>query len=139
MHNPEAVINEFDKTRLEDVIDLLSKENNHAPWAAGDALREKLARARAIPPDEMPEDIVTMNSILRTRDLDSGKEETYNLVFPWESQPVEGRISVLSSLGLALYGVRIGDQVSWETRNGRKQLEVIEIVYQPEAARHYTL
>jgi regulator of nucleoside diphosphate kinase len=139
MQTKEAVVNAFDQTRLQEVIELLRKANNNAPWAGGDKLLEKLAAAKALPPEEVPDDVITMNTIVRVRDVGTGKEEVYNLVFPWESKPLEGRVSVLSVLGLALYGARTGDRVEWETRNGRKQVEVVELVYQPEASKHYTL
>ena len=139
MSKKETVISEFDQARLQEVIETLKAKSSERQWARGDKLQEKLASAKAVAPEEVPADVITMNSIARVRDLESEREGVYNLVFPSDSKPLEGRVSVLSSLGIALFGCRIGDEVEWNTPKGRKHLKVVGIIYQPEAARHWTL
>ncbi len=139
MTKKEAVISEFDLTRLQEVIETLKAEGSKSQWARGDKLHEKLASAKTLAPEQVPDDVITMNSIARVRDKESDKEGVYNLVFPSDSKPLEGRISVLSSLGIVLFCSRIGDEVEWDTPKGRKLLQVVGIIYQPEAARHWTL
>jgi len=139
MSKKVSVISEFDQTRLLEVLETLKEEGGGRRWARGDKLREKFASAKALVPEEIPPDVITMNSIVRVRDLESEKEGVYNLVFPSHSKPLEGRVSVLSSLGIALFGCRIGDELEWDTPKGCKLLKVIGLIYQPEAARHWTL
>ena len=139
MSKKETVISEFDRARLQEVIETFKAKNSEAQWARGDELQEMLASAKAVAPEEVPADVVTMNSIARVCDMESEREGVYNLVFPSDSKPLEGRVSVLSSLGVALFGCRIGDEVQWDTPKGRKNLKVVGIIYQPEAARHWTL
>ena len=139
MSKKETIISEFDQTRLQEVIEELKAESSGCQWPRGDELQEKLVSAKAVAPEKVPADVITMNSIARVRDLESKREGVYNLVFPSDSKPLEGRISVLSSLGIALFACRIGDEVEWDTPKGRKLLKVVEIIYQPEAARHWTL
>ena len=139
MSKKETVVSEFDRTRLQEVIETLKAESSGSQWPRGDELQEKLVSAKAVAPEKVPADVITMNSIARVRDLESKREGVYNLVFPSDSKPLEGRISVLSSLGVALFACRIGDEVEWDTPKGRKLLKVVGIIYQPEAARHWTL
>jgi len=139
MSKKESVISEFDRARLREVLDTIRAQSGIRQWSRGDRLQEKLTTSTTLAPSEIPADVITMNSIARVRDLESQKEGVYNLVFPSDSKPLEGRVSVLSSLGIALFGSRIGDVVEWDTPKARRSLEVVEIIYQPEAARHWTL
>ncbi|GMV92505.1 MAG: hypothetical protein AMXMBFR82_22830 [Candidatus Hydrogenedentota bacterium] len=140
MSKKNAVISEFDKARLQEVIDSIrAQSSDNRPWSMGDKLQERLTTSEALDPKDIPADTVTMNSIVRVRDLDTDKVGVYNLVFPSDSKPLEGRISVLSSLGIALFGSRIGAVVEWETPKAHKNLEIVGIIYQPEAAQHWTL
>ncbi len=100
-------------------------------------LEEELENAKMVEPQEMPGDVVTMNSVVRIRDLESGAEKTYTLVFPSEASIDEGRISILSAIGTALIGYRVGDIIEWQVPSGLKRLKIEEILYQPEASSHY--
>lgn len=97
-------------------------------------LEQELLRAEIVPPGEIPGDVITMNSIVRLRDLDTRKELTYTLVFPQDADVAENRISVLAPIGTALIGYRVGDVITWEVPAGRRRLKVEEIIYQPEKA-----
>jgi len=90
-----------------------------------------------VEPQEMPGDVITMNSVVRIRDMESGAEKTYTLVFPSEASIDEGRISILSAIGTALIGYRVGDIIEWQVPSGLKRLKIEEILYQPEASSHY--
>lgn len=134
-----TIISEYDFSRLAEVIRDIRVENAGRSWPRGDELERLLSDATKVTPQEVPADVVTMNSITRVRDVESEKEGVYNLVFPSDSKPLEGRVSVLSNLGIRLFGSRIGDVVDWETPNAVRRIEVIGLIYQPEAAQHWTL
>ena len=97
----------------------------------------ELDRAEAVKPEEIPTDVITMNSTFRLRDLDTGEEVVYTLVFPADADSKNRKISVLAPIGTAVLGYRVGDTVEWEVPAGIKRLKVDSIVYQPEAAREY--
>nr|MCU0982416.1 GreA/GreB family elongation factor [Pirellulaceae bacterium] len=42
----------------------------------------ELERAEVVLSDEIPDNVVTMNSTVVLRDLDTGESETYTLVYP---------------------------------------------------------
>jgi regulator of nucleoside diphosphate kinase len=45
------------------------------------------------------------------------------------------RVSVLAPIGTALLGYRAGDTIVWPVPSGTRQLRILEVEYQPEAAR----
>ena len=102
-------------------------------------LEEELNRAKVVNPQKVPKDVVTMNSQVRIRDIDSSEESTYTIVFPSEANVANNRISILAPIGTALLGYRVGDVVDWEVPSGLKRLEIVETLYQPEAAGDYHL
>ncbi|MGB4785506.1 MAG: GreA/GreB family elongation factor, partial [Candidatus Acidiferrum sp.] len=83
---------------------------------------------------DIPADTVTMHSHVRVRDLDTGGESTYTLVFPSDADIAKGKISILAPIATALLGYREGDEIEWPTPGGRRRLNVIRVLYQPEAA-----
>jgi regulator of nucleoside diphosphate kinase len=103
------------------------------------ALVEELDLANVVSDRDMPKDIVTMRSRVRVNDLDSGEERVLTIVFPWEADSAQGKISVLAPIGTALLGQRVGDTVEWQVPRGQRRLRVEEILYQPEAAGEYHL
>ncbi|MBV6433068.1 MAG: Regulator of nucleoside diphosphate kinase [Bryobacteraceae bacterium] len=98
-----------------------------------DMLEQELDRAEIVEPDAVPHDVVTMNSEVRVKDLDTGEARTYRLVFPSQAR-TGNSISVLAPVGTAMLGYRAGDVIEWRVPKGIRRLEVLEVLYQPEAA-----
>ena len=100
----------------------------------------ELERASVVTPKEVSKDVVTMNSRVRLRDLDSGDAVEFSLVYP--SQPyaagsdhlAEMTVSVLAPIGTAILGYRVGDSIEWEVPAGVRRLKVEKVLFQPEAA-----
>ncbi len=103
------------------------------------ALRNELDNAHVVDPQEIPGDVITMNSQARLKDLEDDDEMTYTLVFPENASIEHNRISVLAPIGTAMLGQRQGEEFEWEVPAGRIRLKVIQVLYQPEAARHFHL
>ena len=99
------------------------------------ALAGELRRARVVPRSEIPPDVVTMNSTVRLRDLGTGEEETYTLVYPADADIEENRLSVLAPVGTALLGYRAGDVVEWPVPAGVSRFRIEEVLFQPRSAR----
>ena len=129
-------ITTFDLERLSSLIDGVRATGPQKKTYLGQ-LEKELERARVVDPENIPGDVITMNSVVRIRDLESGEETTYTLVFPADARIEENRISVLSAIGTALIGYRVGDIIQWNVPSGLKRLKVEGILYQPEASGHY--
>jgi len=81
-----------------------------------------------------------MNSLIRLKDLDSGEEKTYWLVFPDKTEASQqALLSVLAPIGTALLGHKEGDIIEWNTTRGTRKYSVTEVVYQPERIGNYEL
>lgn len=94
-------------------------------------LGAELERALVADRDQVPRDVITMHTRVHVLDLKSNERRELVLVFPSESDPVAGRISVLAPLGTALLGYREGDEVEWTMPGGQRRLR-IEKVWQPD-------
>ena len=99
------------------------------------ALAGELRRARVVPRSQIPPDVVTMNSTVRLRDLETGEEETYTLVYPEQADIEADRLSVLAPVGTALLGYRSGDVIEWPVPAGVRRFRVEEVLFQPRNAR----
>lgn len=99
-----------------------------------DQLDAELERAYLVPSSEIPPDVVTMNSRVVLRDLDTRDEIELTLVFPRDANMDEHRVSVLAPLGTAILGYRAGDVIEWQMPGRTRHLEVERVLYQPEAA-----
>jgi regulator of nucleoside diphosphate kinase len=98
------------------------------------ALESELARAEIVAPDELPPDVITMNSSLELLDRDTKERMEFTLVFPIDANIEDGKISVLAPLGTAMIGYRVGDEFEWVVPYGLRRLKVTAVRFQPEAA-----
>ncbi len=132
-------ITSSDRERL---LKLINKEREFGTAKSKDFLKDleqELDRANIVSSEMIPPDAITMNSKVLLRDLDSGEETTYTLVYPEAADLLEDKISVLAPVGTAILGFREGDVVDWKIPDGIVKLKVEKILYQPEAAGDYEL
>lgn len=98
-------------------------------------LAAELDRANVVPGDTIPADVVTMDSEVVLRNLDTGEEMVFTVVFPGKANVEQRRLSVLAPLGAAVLGYRAGDVIEWQVPGGVRRLKVEKVLFQPEAAR----
>jgi regulator of nucleoside diphosphate kinase len=125
-------VTERDMTRLQQLID--STRLHWRDHSLLDRLEGELTRAKVVSGRRVPADVVTMNSRVRVTDLDTGKESTYQIVFPRDANVSNNMISVLAPIGTALLGFKAGSKIEWETPGGIRRLRIDAVEYQPEAA-----
>ena len=134
MTRPAIIINEFDAER----IDRLLEQPAYANSPVANALNDELDRAQMCAPEDMPHDVVSMNSQVKFRDLITGEERVRTLVFPANMTDSATQLSVMAPVGAALLGLRTGSTIHWELPGGTStHLEVLELLYQPEAAGEF--
>lgn len=117
------------------LVDLISDK-----WPNDDydqALLAELNRAEIVESVSIPPDVITMNSLINFTDMQNSESFEYWLVFPEEANVAQNKISVLSPIGCALLGYKIGDIIDLKTPAGQKQLKVEKILHQPEAAGNF--
>ncbi len=91
-------------------------------------LEAELERASVVEADDLPQDVITMNSTAELENLDSGGTMVFTLVYPEMADVDEGRISVLAPLGMAMIGYRVGDEFEWPTPGGTIRYRVKRLV-----------
>ena len=74
-------------------------------------LRELIAHAKIIDESQIDESVVSVGSVVVIFNKERNKEFTYHIVGSYETDPLNGKISDSSPIGLALIGAREGDEV----------------------------
>lgn len=124
-------VTDVDSRRLERVIESLRPRDTRDAGSV-DLLARHLGEAEVLPARRIGPDIVTMNSEVRVRDLDTQEVLAFRVVFPRAADSGVGLISVLAPLGMAVLGRRVGESVAWYTPGGVRRLRVSRVLYQPE-------
>jgi transcription elongation factor GreA len=76
----------------------------------------------------VPADKVGYGSRVTVVDVDSGDKRFYELVFPEETAPEKGRISLQSPVGQALLHKQVGDEAVVRSPSGKRTYEILELV-----------
>jgi len=131
-------ITDNDLKRLRELI-IVAREFGKEKEKYLTELEKELDRGNVVKSQEIPPDVITMNSEVHLNDLNTKKEVTYRLVFPDHADANQGWVSILAPIGTALLGYRVGDIIEWKVPAGITRLKVEKILYQPEAAGNYHL
>ena len=128
----KRIVSANDHERLIPVVDRARRSwLTYAPYL--DLFRSELRRSRPVPSPDVPGDAITMNSRFVLSRPGGEGSVGYTLVYPEEEAPHLGKVSVLSPLGTALLGARVGEDVAWVATNGPEVAAVQKLLYQPEA------
>lgn len=100
---------------------------NMAPEAMRELLQTELDRATVVEANQVPQDVVTMNSQVTYMDLALKKVNKIQLVYPHDANLSEGKVSILAPVGAALLGLRVGQTIDWPMPQGTKQIQVLKV------------
>ena len=104
-----------------------------------DKLFENLKTAKMLPQTSIENHIVTMNSEVLVREMNSGRAVKIQLTYPQDADGKASKASIFSPIGVELLGKKKGDVACWATPSGVGSFEIVDVVYQPEAAGAYHL
>lgn len=123
MNKPAIVLTRSDHERLAGLAEAASARD----VAVAEQLAAELDRAGVADEGEVAPQVVRMGSRVRFCD-DSGGERQVTLVYPGEADIAQGRVSILTPIGVALIGLSVGQSIDWLARDGRsRRLEVLEV------------
>ncbi len=92
-------------------------------------LMSELRRASLCHPDALPDDVVSTNAKVTYRLNGRGQPMAHVLVYPEDLHWPGAELSVLTPLGIALLGLRVGDRMPFRTsRDGPVHEVVVEDV-----------
>jgi regulator of nucleoside diphosphate kinase len=128
---PRLIIDERAYPRL---LALAERARAKLPDLA-DRLIDEIERADLRASSEMPADVVALGSEVTFRE--ARRIETVRIVAPEDADIERRRISVLTPVGAALLGLRVGQKISWEMPDKRVAvLEVVAVRQPSEAPTH---
>jgi len=90
-------------------------------------LRTELKEATIYNEEDLPSDVVCLKSEARIANTKTGKEFTFKLVMPEEANIKVQKVSVFAPIGIALFGYRTGDSISWEMPDGIQEFKILEV------------
>lgn len=92
-------------------------------------LEAVVSRAQVIDPAEVKGNVIRFGATVAVVDVDTDKENSYQIVGDYEADINENRISLSSPLAKALIGKEVGDEVEYVAPGGKKTFEILEISY----------
>lgn len=114
---PPITLSSSDYERLTQM--LMSNKYRNLPGI--DELQDELDRANVVEPEELPDDVITINSTARFIDEASNEQFEITLVYPDKADGAD-RISVLAPVGSALLGLSVGQSIPWQVPGRQKLL-----------------
>lgn len=123
MKERTILITSADMCRLRGLLEsALNLSRHDRPYL--DALKRELEAAKVVENHDLPRDLVTLNSRIHIRDLDTGKQMVCSIVFPKDSYVSDDRLSVLAAIGTAVLGRRVGDIFECKVPSGVRRLKL---------------
>jgi len=90
-------------------------------------LEAELRRAKLVDKEELPVDVVRLNSTVTIKDEQRKNILEVTVVTPENADIKMKKISILSPIGTALIGFKKGEKVSWEVPAGKKSFTIIDV------------
>jgi len=131
---PDIIISELDYSRIDNLLRTTAGISTNIK----SALLTELERAELVAPEQIPANVVTMNSQVKFSVISTGVTFTLKLVYPKDMDDSGNTISILAPVGSAMLGLKEGDEIDWQDgQGGMLQVRIETIEYQPERAGEY--
>ncbi|MFT3814476.1 MAG: nucleoside diphosphate kinase regulator [Acidovorax sp.] len=128
---PHIILSSLDLDRIEALLAAIPA----SAFPGKTDLQAELDRADVVAPEQMPPNVVTMNSTVQFTIAETGKAFCLTLVYPRDMDGSADRVSIFAPVGCALLGLSVGDELAWPGPGGKTMtVRVQQIVYQPESA-----
>jgi regulator of nucleoside diphosphate kinase len=114
-----------------DMVATLALQAEHRQPVVAAMLLEEIERAELHDPETLPDSAVTIGSEVDFIDERTRQVRTVELVLPAMANIAEGRISILTPMGAALYGLTAGQSIDWPDLDGNDRRINILRVRQP--------
>ena len=121
----KIIVSDYDERRLRRLLD---QPVPSADFPNAQRLAHELNRARILPREDMPDDVVALGSTAELELLDDGDVHTFTLALPHEANIGEGRISVLAPIGTGMLGFRVGDIFRWPVPRGSVRVRIRRLI-----------
>jgi regulator of nucleoside diphosphate kinase len=114
-----------------DMVAGLALQAEHRFPVVAAMLLEEIERAELHEAETLPDTAVTLGSEVDFIDENTSQMRTVELVMPAVANIARGRISILTPMGAALYGLTQGQSIDWPDLDGHERRIRIVRVRQP--------
>ena len=90
-------------------------------------MKARLKNAKQLTRRNIPEDVVNLGDKLIVKNRATNEEEVFKFVAPDKAKRKHNTESVLSSMGLAFIGTKVGDVVRWNLNNEEIEFEIVAV------------
>lgn len=111
------------------VANLALRTEHQQPRIAAMLLHE-IDRAEIHSAETLPNGVVRLGSLVEFVDEGGNRMHRVQLALPGEANIAEGRISILTPIGAALYGLTAGEAIEWRDSDDRpRRIRVTAVQY----------
>lgn len=133
MTQPNIIISSQDLHRLETML-----EHQHTQTATMQHLENELARAKVVEPEQVPTNVVSMNSRVSLTIAPSTQSVEIALVYPHDFTGDKSQVNILAPVGAAILGLAEGQSIEWPQPDGQlMKIKIEKVIYQPEREGKY--
>ena len=118
-----------------DMVANLALQIEHRSPVVAAMLLEEIERAELHEAETLPQVAVTLDSEVAFIDEKTSQVRTVRLVMPAEANIAEGKISILTPMGAALYGLMADQSIDWPDLDGNERRIRILRVKQPNGVQ----
>ncbi len=87
----------------------------------------QLKNAEQVLRKDLPEGVVTVDTRVTIKNHNINEEKTYVFVGPHKAKRKNKTESILTKLGLALVGCKVGDEINWILEGEESKVEIISV------------
>lgn len=133
MAKPNIIISEQDLNRLET---MLEHQRKLTPTMLH--LEDELARAEVVKPQDLPDNVVSMNARVLLTIAPAKQATEIILVYPHDFKGETGQVNVVAPIGTAILGLSEGQTIEWPQPDGSiMKVKIEKILFQPEREGDY--
>lgn len=111
-----------------DLVATLALQSERRQPLVAAMLLEEIERAELHDPETMPPGYARLNSYVTFVDEKTAQVREIQLVLPAQANIAQGRISILTPMGAALYGLADGACIDWPDLDGNERpIRVVQV------------
>ena len=115
---------------------MLAHRSSVRSWKAVEVLVNELLRAKIVDRQELPANVVTMDSQVEFRHAESELSTVVTLVFPGDSGLHDDALSVLTPVGALLLGLSEGQSMRYfDSDDNLTSISVLRVLQQPKSSQ----
>lgn len=126
MKYEKVIVDKKELEILKNFFSAIPNEKDKIYRLSFEKLLEEIKKAKVVDSSKMPLDVIRLNSVVTIK-TDFGGEMKFHLVIPEKSDLSKNKLSIMSPMGLALFGYAENDEVEWEFPSGLNTITITKV------------